>query len=179
MIAAVSGVSVSVGAGAPGARIMPVRVLGADGTRDPTVIADAVRWAVDHGADVINLSLGDTEQADRLRKFGPLDLALREGDRAVVVAATGNDSQVKRDYRARLAVVVQAVGPDGRLAAFSAVGDPRSAIRNRWRRRESTSCPPCRAATAVRPVRPWRHPMWRLRRRCRSTGVLVRPPPES
>ena len=128
VIAAVSGNGVGIAGGAPGARIMPVRVLGADGTGDPAVIADAVRWAVDHGADVINLSLGDTGPADRLRKGGPLDLALREAaDRAVVVAAAGNDSQVERVYRAGVpAVVVEAVGPDGQLAAFSNVGDPRS-----------------------------------------------------
>ncbi|WP_329264381.1 S8 family serine peptidase [Streptomyces sp. NBC_01478] len=128
VIAAVSGNGIGIAGGAPGARIMPVRVLGADGTGDPAVIADAVRWAVGHGADVINLSLGDTGQADRLRKGGPLDLALREAaDRAVVVAAAGNDSQVERVYRAGVpAVVVEAVGPDGQLAAFSNAGDPRS-----------------------------------------------------
>ncbi len=39
------------------AQIMPVRVLNSEGEGDATTIAEGVRFAVDHGARVINLSL--------------------------------------------------------------------------------------------------------------------------
>lgn len=128
IIAATSGNGIGIAGGAPGAKIMPVRVLGSDGTGDTEVIADAVRWAVGHGADVINLSLDDTGPADRLRKGGPLARALREAsDQAVVVAAAGNEGHAERLYRAGVpAVVVQAVGADGQPAPFTNFGDPRS-----------------------------------------------------
>ncbi|MEV8212009.1 S8 family serine peptidase, partial [Streptomyces sp. NPDC079189] len=52
---------------APEAKILPVRVIleASDPSRDKaresrgTALADGIRWAADHGADVINLSLGD------------------------------------------------------------------------------------------------------------------------
>jgi len=44
---------------APKAKILPIRVLDEKNTyHDTLVVANAVRWAVDHGARVINLSLG-------------------------------------------------------------------------------------------------------------------------
>src|SRR5205807_9406974 len=40
-----------------GASIMPVRILGADGTGDAGTISRGIRYAATHGAKVINLSL--------------------------------------------------------------------------------------------------------------------------
>src|SRR5213082_75753 len=39
-------------------RLMPVKVLGADGTGFASSLAEGVVWATDHGARVLNLSLG-------------------------------------------------------------------------------------------------------------------------
>lgn len=77
---------------APSASILPVRVLGDDGSGSDTQVAEGVNYATDHGADVINLSLGGLP----LSAIGQSDLgdainrALDRG--VVVVAAAGNDT---------------------------------------------------------------------------------------
>lgn len=111
---------------APGASIMPVRVLDDDGQGSDADVADGIRWAAGHGADVINLSLGDSGAADRLRKSGTLATAIREvGDDAVVVLAAGNDAQFERVVRRGVpAIVVVAVDDKGDLADFSNSGGP-------------------------------------------------------
>ncbi|WP_228122455.1 S8 family serine peptidase [Saccharothrix syringae] len=73
---------------APAARVLPVSV-GADGERFTTTsVADGVTWAVDQGADVVNLSLTSvaTLTPDLLRA---VNHALDHD--VVVVAGTGND----------------------------------------------------------------------------------------
>ncbi|HEX5540326.1 MAG TPA: type VII secretion-associated serine protease mycosin [Micromonospora sp.] len=75
---------------APKAQILPVRVLrDAEHTRDeslPDTIAAAIRWAVDNGADVINLSLETTIPTEALANAVAY---ARERD-VVLVAAAGN-----------------------------------------------------------------------------------------
>ncbi|MFI9008570.1 S8 family serine peptidase [Actinosynnema sp. NPDC053489] len=73
---------------APAARILPVSV-GADGDKFTTAsVAEGVTWAVDQGADVVNLSLTSlaTLTPDLLRA---VNYAFDHD--AVVVAGTGND----------------------------------------------------------------------------------------
>ena len=69
-----------------GARIMPVKVLNATGGGTYANTATGVIWAVDHGAQVINLSLGGTGEATVLEDA--INYAHSKG--AVVVAAAGN-----------------------------------------------------------------------------------------
>jgi type VII secretion-associated serine protease mycosin len=72
---------------APGARILPIRVLDkANKYDDPDVVARAVRWAVDHRATVINLSLGGALRSEAIA--GALQYAAAHD--VVVVACTGN-----------------------------------------------------------------------------------------
>jgi serine protease len=84
------------GAGtAPDASIMPVRVLDASGSGDSSVIVAGIRYAADHGAKVINLSLGEQEvvgQAEALNQEieDAVNHAWDKG--ALVVAAAGNDT---------------------------------------------------------------------------------------
>lgn len=107
------------------ARIMPVRVLDASGEGDASVIAEGVRFAVNHGAKVINLSLefsSDVGAADIPELIDALRYAYRRG--VVVVAAAGNESSTTIPYPARAAHVI-AVGAStehGCLANYSNYG---------------------------------------------------------
>jgi type VII secretion-associated serine protease mycosin len=72
---------------APKAKILPVRVLNKENRYDDaTTVANGVRWAVDHGARVVNLSLGGTGTSEALAEA--LDYAFDKD--VVVVACTGN-----------------------------------------------------------------------------------------
>jgi type VII secretion-associated serine protease mycosin len=72
---------------APQARILPVRVLDADNRYDDAlIVAQGVRWAVDHGARVLNLSLGGVGDSAALAEA--LDYAFAKD--VVVIACTGN-----------------------------------------------------------------------------------------
>ncbi|WP_370464141.1 type VII secretion-associated serine protease mycosin [Micromonospora sp. AP08] len=72
---------------APDAKILPVRVLDQENRYDnDATVADGVRWAVDHGARVINLSLGGTNTSATLA--AAIDYAFARN--VVVVACTGN-----------------------------------------------------------------------------------------
>ena len=116
---------------APEARILPVRVILEDG--DPArakarntrgnALAEGIRWAADHGADVINLSLGDDSKSAHPEptEDEAVQYALKKG--AVVVASAGNGGQ-KGDhisYPAAYAgvIAVTAVDRYGTRAAFS------------------------------------------------------------
>ena len=66
---------------------MPVTVLDADGLGQDSDIIEGVVWAVDHGADVINMSFSNPGFSAALQ--AAIDYAWEHD--VVVVAATGND----------------------------------------------------------------------------------------
>ncbi|MCZ0980284.1 S8 family serine peptidase [Streptomyces diastatochromogenes] len=116
---------VGVAGGAPGAKIMPVRVLGADGSGSNANITQGIVWAADHGAHVINLSLGESGLMARLLKGGTLNQAIAHANAkgAVVVAAAGNDSTVLQPYKVDTPVlVVNAADEKGQPASFTNFG---------------------------------------------------------
>ena len=81
---------------------MPVRVLNSEGEGDATTIAEGVRFAVNHGAQVINLSLefsSDVTASDIPELIGALRYAHRK--RVLVVAAAGNEGHTAIAYPAR------------------------------------------------------------------------------
>jgi subtilisin family serine protease len=69
------------------AKIMPIVVLGADGFGSHYHIGRAIDYAIDQGADVINLSLFGFEDSEPMRRA--IQRARKRG--VVVVAAVGND----------------------------------------------------------------------------------------
>ena len=104
------------------AKIMPVRVLNSEGEGDASTIAEGVRFAVRHGARVINLSL-EFSSGVTARDIPELMQALRYAYRrgVVVVAAAGNEGHTAIDYPARAPHVI-AVGAStehGCLADYS------------------------------------------------------------
>jgi subtilisin family serine protease len=76
--------------------IMPVKVLDSSGSGDDTRIAAGIVWAVDHGARVINLSLGGPGNTPELA--AALAYASRKG--AIAVAAAGNSGTTLPFYPA-------------------------------------------------------------------------------
>jgi subtilisin family serine protease len=122
IIAAATGNGIGMASVAPGARIMPVRVLDAIGNGVDPVIAQGITWAVDHGARVINLSLGGEGWTDVLQVA--IDDAIARG--AVVVAAAGNSgagSPVEYPAAYGPVLAVGALGIAGSRASFSSTGD--------------------------------------------------------
>jgi len=71
---------------APEAQLLIVRVLDDEGRGDIVNVTAGVRWAVDHGAKVINLSLGSTTNVESLQHA----LSDAEAAGVIVVAAIGN-----------------------------------------------------------------------------------------
>ncbi len=96
--AAITNNGVGVAGTAPGARILPVRVLDAEGSGTTDQVAAGIRYAADKGADVVNLSLGFLSGVDKVARllgeldpvYAAVDYAWQRG--AVVVIAAGNDS---------------------------------------------------------------------------------------
>lgn len=72
---------------APGVRIMPVKTLAYNESGFSSDVANGVIWAADHGARVINMSLGAYGGSKALEKA--VAYALSKG--SIVVAAMGND----------------------------------------------------------------------------------------
>ena len=99
------------------ARLMPLKVLDRSGIGNSADIADAIRWAVDHGAKVLNLSLGGPGYSGVMERA----VAYARAKGAVVVCAAGNAGTGQVSYPAAYAgaVAVGAVGPDGQLAPYS------------------------------------------------------------
>ena len=89
IIAATANNGIGVAGVAPGATILPVRVLDADGTGSGTVIRQAITWAVDNGADVINLSL--TGWPVITYELYSREIAYARANDVLVIAAAGND----------------------------------------------------------------------------------------
>jgi len=85
-----------------GASIMPLKVLTARGSGSVAGISQAIRWAADHGANVINMSLGGPSPIGTMGSA--VKYAREKG--VVVIAAAGNDGRGKVGYPAAYPGVV-------------------------------------------------------------------------
>ena len=108
---------------APGASIMPLRVLNSDGAGSVFVVAQAIVDAVDDGADVINLSLGTAEKTESKVVEDALKYAEERG--SLVVAAAGNSATNERQYPAQYKEVLSVTSMDqfDQLSNFACWGD--------------------------------------------------------
>ena len=108
-----------------GASVMPVRVLNRDGWGDALTIARGIRYAVHHGAQVINLSL-EFDPSVTAGEIPEILSAIRYAHRhgVVVVAASGNEASQQIAYPARASAVISvgATTKDRCLAEYSNSG---------------------------------------------------------
>ena len=77
------------------AKILPVKVLDSSGSGDTEQIANGIIYAADHGAKVINLSLGGPYS--RVMEYA---LKYAASKNVTIVAATGNDGVSEISYPA-------------------------------------------------------------------------------
>jgi thermitase len=115
----------------PDCRLIAVRVLATMRDGDRLVgagivdnINPGIKWAVDNGADVINMSLGIKHVGGGLPHEDVIRYALSKG--VTVVAASGNDGTSERYYPGALpgVIAVGAVDNSGAIAPFTSFGAP-------------------------------------------------------
>ena len=106
---------------APAARILPLRVLDSDGRGSGFAVAQAVDWAVAHGARVLNLSLGMLVEDDAIKNA----LLRAQAKGAVIVASAGNwgaDSPEEFPASTPPSLAIAATDSTDRPTAFTSFG---------------------------------------------------------
>jgi len=107
---------------APDVKVLPVRVLDANGSGYTSDVAEGIIWATDHGARIINLSLGGTDPSQGMHEA--IKYALSKGTLVFAAAGNSGESGSPTIYPAAFAepVAVGAVRSDLQRAPFSNVG---------------------------------------------------------
>jgi serine protease len=109
-----------------GVRLMPVRVLDSQGDGDASAIAKGIYYAVDHHAQIINLSLeftaGTVKAASIPELIAAIDYA--HAKNVLLVAASGNEEDAQLSYpaKAKWVVAVGATTQDGCMGDYSNYG---------------------------------------------------------
>lgn len=122
IIAAVANNSIGVIGVAPGARLLPIRILDSRGSGDSRDVARGVRIAVDAGARVINLSLGGESESKALTDA--IQYAVDRG--VLVVAAAGNGGEAAAPSwpaSGDTTIAVTAVDRNNNAASFDQRGE--------------------------------------------------------
>ena len=102
------------------AKIMPLKVLSANGFGTISDIAEAIRFAADQQADVINMSLGGGGYSQMMKDA--IDYAHSKG--VVIIAAAGNEGRSSASYPSRYdnVISVSALDANGKKAFYSNYG---------------------------------------------------------
>ena len=105
---------------APNCRLMNVKVADDSGACYSSVVARGITWAVEHGANIINMSLVIDSPSPQLQQA--INYAWSRG--VVVVAAAGNDMGTRLAYPAYYSncIAVAAADADGHVASWSGNG---------------------------------------------------------
>lgn len=103
-----------------GTKILPIQALNDDSYGDTLSVGRSIFYAIEQGADVINISLGTEFQDDYAREA--VEAATAAG--IIVVASSGNDGCECMVYPARYpeVVAVGALGTNSNYASFSSWG---------------------------------------------------------
>ena len=126
--AAATGNGVGIAGVAPSAKLMAVKVLEADGSGDCNDIALGIRYAADHGARVINLSLGPELPGllAVLLQGGCIndleDAATYAWNKGIFVVIAAGNNGLNSVYDSTALEVVGATGPDDQASSYSNSG---------------------------------------------------------
>ncbi len=107
---------------APAAQLLIVRVLDSDGRGDIAAVTAGIRWALDHGARVINLSLGMLHESLCIENL----LSAAQSSGVVVVCSAGNwGAENPQEYPAVSPNVIAVAATDAfaHPASFTSYGD--------------------------------------------------------
>ncbi len=107
-------------------RLLAVKVLNDSGSGVMSDLASGIRWATDHGADVINMSLGSDDHTSSVAEA----CRYAESNGVLLVAAAGNQGAGVVQYPARYdeCVCVGALGKSGMRAEYSNYGEEQEVV---------------------------------------------------
>ncbi|MFF1324611.1 S8 family serine peptidase [Streptomyces chartreusis] len=110
---------------APGADLFVGKVLGgAEGYGQDSWVMAGMQWAAESGADVVNMSLGDTYPTDGSDPMSQMvdALSAQYGTLFVIAAGNAGPESISSPGAAASALTVAATDKDDRLASFSSTG---------------------------------------------------------
>lgn len=117
----VAGIAASTLTGvAPGAKILPIKVLDARGSGSVALMDGAIRYATDMGADIINLSLGHDNELLASLVSDAMNYAEDHG--VLVVAAAGNGDEEGNGYDITSKPWFPASHPNNNIVSVAATG---------------------------------------------------------
>jgi len=123
IIAAVANNGVGIAGVAPRAKIMPLKVITARGG-NWLGLTEAIQYAVDHGADIISMSLGGS--VSRIFSIAVMiEVSMANAQNVILIAAAGNENSSSPHYPAayKKVIAVSAIDHDHKKAGFSNHGE--------------------------------------------------------